>query len=130
MADFMSGFAQGLSQTAGQGRARRDAKEKFEYQKQQDALQNARADQNMQMQQEQLGMQKEEFGLKKQAMETEQKDELEVVWSGKDELLPPRDQKPNFTWVAPKRKYTRKDGSDAGQGERKGRPQRETGSGA
>lgn len=31
-------------------------------------------------------------------------EELEVVWSG-GELLPPRDQHPNFTWEPPRRRY-------------------------
>lgn len=34
-------------------------------------------------------------------------EELIVVWSGKMELLPPRDQRPDPTWAAPKRKYNK-----------------------
>ncbi len=35
-------------------------------------------------------------------------EELEVVWSGGMELLPPRDQRPDPTWTPPKRLYNRK----------------------
>lgn len=35
-------------------------------------------------------------------------DEFEVVWSGKDELLPPRPTKPGDTWVKPSRLYNRR----------------------
>lgn len=33
--------------------------------------------------------------------------EYEVVWSGKDELLPPRDQHPDPTWTAPKQQVNK-----------------------
>ena len=35
-------------------------------------------------------------------------EELEIVWSG-GPLLPDRDQHPDMTWEAPKRKYNRKE---------------------
>lgn len=34
-----------------------------------------------------------------------EEEELEVVWDGKDPLLPPRSQHPDDTWTAPKRSY-------------------------
>lgn len=35
-------------------------------------------------------------------------EELVVVWSGADELLPPRQTKPDLTWEPPRRLYNRK----------------------
>ncbi len=35
-------------------------------------------------------------------------EELVVVWSGADELLPPRETKPDLTWEPPRRLYNRK----------------------
>lgn len=35
-----------------------------------------------------------------------EEEELEVVWTGDMPLLPPREQRPHFTYVEPKRKYT------------------------
>ena len=47
----------------------------------------------------------------------QEEDDLEVVWSGGMELLPPRDQRPDPTWLAPKRKYTKKVDNPSEQGE-------------
>lgn len=35
-------------------------------------------------------------------------EELVVVWSGADELLPSRETKPDLTWEPPRRLYNRK----------------------
>lgn len=43
--------------------------------------------------------------------EFESNDELEVVWSGRMELLPPRPTKPSDTWQPPRRLYN-KNGKD------------------
>jgi hypothetical protein len=34
--------------------------------------------------------------------------EFEVVWSGSDALLPPRQTKPDLTWEPPRRLYNKK----------------------
>ena len=39
-------------------------------------------------------------------------DEYEVVWSGRDPLLPPRESKPHYTWVEPRRIWNKKDGGE------------------
>jgi hypothetical protein len=34
--------------------------------------------------------------------------EYETIWSGADELLPPRDTQPDLTWQPPRRLYNKK----------------------
>ena len=47
--------------------------------------------------------------------EFERNDELEVIWSGRMELLPPRPTKPSDTWQPPRRLYNKngKDGDNS-----------------
>jgi hypothetical protein len=41
-------------------------------------------------------------------MGVDKDEELVVVWSGRDELLPPRDTQPDLTWQPPRRLYNKK----------------------
>lgn len=42
------------------------------------------------------------------SMSKAEDDDLEVVWTGDMPLLAPRDQRPHFTYVEPRRKYNKK----------------------
>lgn len=44
-------------------------------------------------------------------------DEMEVVWSGRDELLPPRASRPGDTWTRPRRMYVLKPKAPPDEGE-------------
>lgn len=49
-------------------------------------------------------------------------DDFEVVWSGRDPLLPPRNTKPDIAWEPPRRLYNREKTPVVTIGERSATP--------